>query len=101
MKNSYIILGLCLILGSTASYAQRDEPPYLSPVPKFTFGTTLAERVQQLQDTPLLKRFAASRKRLASGPDRPIYHFVSPESRLSDRNGLSYWRGNWHLFYQA
>ncbi|HLT81930.1 MAG TPA: glycoside hydrolase family 32 protein [Cyclobacteriaceae bacterium] len=101
MKNSYIILGLCLILGSTVSYAQRDEPPYLSPVPKFTFGTTLAEQEQQLKDNPLLKRFAESRKRLASDPYRPIYHFVSPESRLNDPNGLSYWQGNWHLFYQA
>src|SRR5690606_32577495 len=56
---------------------------------------------QQLKDNPLLKRFAESRKRLASDPYRPIYHFVSPESRLNDPNGLCYWQGNWHLFYQA
>src|SRR5690606_25048674 len=28
-------------------------------------------------------------------------HFVSPESTLNDPNGLSYWKGNWHLFYQG
>ncbi|KAB2669799.1 MAG: glycoside hydrolase family 32 protein [Verrucomicrobia bacterium] len=46
-------------------------------------------------------RFAASRKRLASDPYRPGYHFVSPESQLNDPNGLCFWRGRWHLFYQA
>src|SRR5690606_40709182 len=100
-KNLILALGLFLISGSLASYAQRDEPPYLSPVPKFTFARTLAEQEAQLKDNPLLKRFAESRKRQAADPYRPIYHFVSPESRLNDPNGLCYWQGNWHLFYQA
>ena len=32
---------------------------------------------------------------------RPYYHFTSPEYKLNDPNGLSYWQGRWHLFYQA
>jgi beta-fructofuranosidase len=100
-NNLYFALGLCLVFTSIASHAQRDEPPYLSPVPKFTFARTLAEQEAQLKDNPLLKRFAESRKRQAADPYRPIYHFVSPESRLNDPNGLCYWQGNWHLFYQA
>lgn len=38
---------------------------------------------------------------MAEEPHLPNYHFVSPENRLNDSNGLSYWRGKWHLFYQA
>jgi len=38
---------------------------------------------------------------LEKDPHLPIYHFVSPENRLNDPNGLCYWQGRWHLFYQA
>ncbi len=48
-----------------------------------------------------LDRFAESRKHLATDPYRPAYHFVSPERTLNDPNGLCFWRGKWHLFYQA
>lgn len=81
--------------------AQADQPPYISPVPKYSFPNTLTEQVTELKNNPLMKRFAASRKKQASDPYRPFYHFVSPESTMNDPNGLSYWQGNWHLFYQA
>jgi beta-fructofuranosidase len=48
-----------------------------------------------------LDRFAESRRRLAADPWRPLYHFVSPERTLNDPNGLCFWQGKWHLFYQA
>lgn len=80
---------------------QADKPPYISPVPKFTFAKTLAEQEEQLKSNPLMLRFAESRKRLSSDPYRPIYHFVSPESSLNDPNGLCFWQGNWHMFYQG
>ena len=38
---------------------------------------------------------------LSSDPYRPIYHYVNPEGRLNDPNGLCYWQGRYHLFYQA
>jgi beta-fructofuranosidase len=34
-------------------------------------------------------------------PHRPFYHYVNPEHRLNDPNGLCFWQGRWHLFYQA
>lgn len=72
-----------------------------SKVPQYTFSNTLAKQQQELKDNPLLKRFAKSRQELSVDKHRPFYHFISPEGRLNDPNGLSYWKGNWHLFYQA
>jgi len=96
-----ITLVLIILLGYGQSAGQADQPPYLSPVPKLTFANTLPEQEQQLKTNPLVLRFAESRKRQAKDPYRPIYHFVSPESTLNDPNGLSFWQGNWHMFYQG
>jgi beta-fructofuranosidase len=49
----------------------------------------------------ILDRFVQSRAKLAADPHRPLYHFVSPESGLNDPNGLCFWQGRWHLFYQG
>lgn len=81
--------------------AQPDKPPYTSPVPKFSYPTTLQEQEEALKKDELMQRFAASRKKLSTDKYRPIYHFISPESTMNDPNGLCYWQGNWHLFYQA
>ena len=74
---------------------------YTSKVPQFTFANTLEEQEEQLKTNPLVARFKASREKLAQDPHLPLYHFVSPENRLNDPNGLCYWQGRWHLFYQA
>lgn len=100
------IIGLFLsssffILFASKLSAQPNKPPYLSPVPKYTFSKTLPEQENELKNNPLLKRFAASRKKQSTDHYRPLYHFVSPESTLNDPNGLSFWQGNWHMFYQA
>ena len=72
-----------------------------SKVPQYTFADNLSEQEAQLAANPMMARFAQSRRELASDPHRPLYHFVSPESTLNDPNGLCYWQGRWHLFYQG
>jgi len=79
----------------------KPEGPHASPTPKYIFATTLKEQEEQLKSNALLQRFAESREALASDPYRPAHHFVSLESSLNDPNGLSFWQGRWHLFYQA
>ena len=78
-----------------------NNPPARSKAPKYQFADTLPEQEAQLAANPMMARFAESRRELASDRHRPLYHFVSPESTLNDPNGLSFWQGRWHLFYQG
>lgn len=95
------VLAIAGSFGSLRLVAQADHPPYISSVPKYTYASTLDEQEKQIQTDPLVLRFAESRKRQSKDPYRPAYHFVSPESTLNDPNGLCYWQGNWHMFYQG
>ena len=81
--------------------AEKNEHDYTSLVPKYTFADTLEEQRVELDGNPLIRRFAESRKELSGDPFRPIYHYVNPENTLNDPNGLCFWQGQWHLFYQG
>ena len=74
---------------------------YRSRVPSYEFPETLSEQEAVLAANPLLQRMQAARVAVAGDRYRPAYHYVNPESTLNDPNGLCFWRGNWHLFYQG
>ena len=76
-------------------------PDYASRVPRATFPESIEEQEAALAADPLMRRLIASRKAYAGDPHRPAYHYVNPEARLNDPNGLCRWQGRWHLFYQA
>lgn len=76
-------------------------PNRTSLVPHYTFADTLAEQEAQLASNPLMQRLIAARRQYEGDPHRPIYHYVNPENTLNDPNGLCFWQGRWHLFYQA
>lgn len=81
--------------------AKENQPDYTSQVPKYTFADTLEEQEAQLETNLLLQRFVESRKKMLGDPHRPFYHYINPENLLNDPNGLCFWQGRWHLFYQA
>lgn len=96
-------VGLILLAAATSalSAAQPPSTDYRSKVPQYRFSTTLEAQERELRDNPLLQRMNASRRKLAADPHRPLYHYVNPEGMLNDPNGLCFWQGRWHLFYQA
>ncbi len=79
----------------------QPTPNRTSLVPHYTFADTLAEQEAQLSTNPLMRRLIEARQQYANDPHRPIYHYVNPENTLNDPNGLCFWQGRWHLFYQA
>lgn len=95
-----MIVPFTMVLAAATPH-NRDSKSNASPVPKFTFAETLDEQEKQLVDDPLLQRFLESRSKLVHDPHHPLYHFTSPENRLNDPNGLSFWNGKWHMFYQG
>ncbi len=97
MKKSVFLLSSFFIW--VIAVSQSNDK--VSKVPQFNFGATLEEQVKELSANPLLERFEFSRQKLSVDKHRPIYHFINPEGPLNDPNGLCYWKGNWHLFYQA
>lgn len=104
MKNSIvlsIVTFLIILSSSQSSKGQSNTVDNTSKVPKYIFSTTLAQQEEELKSNPLMLRLIESRKKLSGDKYRPIYHYVNPEGTLNDPNGLSYWQGNWHLFYQA
>ena len=48
-----------------------------------------------------MQRLLEARRSYAGDPHRPIYHYINPEANLNDPNGLCFWQGRYHLFYQA
>ena len=81
--------------------AMDSQERFPSKVPKRNYASTKDEQLRQLRSDGLLQRFAGSREKLSSDRYRPLYHYVNPESTLNDPNGLCYWQGQYHLFYQA
>ena len=47
-----------------------------------------------------LKNLSENRKIYSSEYMRPKYHFYAAKGKMNDPNGLCFWNGNWHLFYQ-
>lgn len=64
------------------------------------YPDTLDEQLCALDSDAALQAFADARRRLSSDPYRPAYHFSPPQNVMNDPNGLCFWQGRWHLFYQ-
>lgn len=59
------------------------------------------EQAEALAKDDALRRYKSLRDQKSGDRYRPSYHFVNPENTMNDPNGLCYWQGRWHLFYQS
>ena len=99
IRKSLFLMAFTLSLANLSG--QTASTNFKSKVPKFTFSNDLSSQEEELKNNPLVLRMNESRKQLSADKWRPIYHYVNPEGNLNDPNGLCFWQGNWHLFYQG
>ena len=45
-------------------------------------------------------RYVSQVFRVQQDPRHPAFHFAPPANWMNDPNGLAYWKGKYHLFYQ-
>ncbi len=92
---------LFILLAMNITNLSAQEQDNKSKVESYTFSNTLTEQERELANNPMLKYYEEMRAETVSDPLRPIFHYVNPEGKLNDPNGLCFWQGQWHLFYQA
>jgi len=69
-------------------------------IEKKVYPEDLDEQLEALKDDGLMKLLQDLRQDAAINRYRPIYHFAA-FNWIGDPNGLCYWQGNYHCFYQG
>ena len=71
-----------------------------SKQPYFVFSNDEAEQREQLKSNELMEQYRKFREDNKDDLFNPSYHFWSPDGRINDPNGLCFWNGKYHIFYQ-
>ena len=69
-------------------------------IDKKQYPDNLDEQLTALEDDELMKLYRELRQKAAANRYRPIYHFTA-FNWIGDPNGLCYWQGKYHCFYQG
>lgn len=96
----YTLTGIFVLSLSSFNLYTHESKFQASKMPQRTYSNTLDIQLKELVNDSMMIFLRESRENLKNDPYRPIYHLSSPESILHDPNGLCYWNGRWHLFYQ-
>ncbi|MBP3334079.1 MAG: glycoside hydrolase family 32 protein [Clostridia bacterium] len=71
-----------------------------SKLPFIIWPETEDEQKIALENSEQLAEFREYRKKIRNHPYTPYYHFCSPNGNLNDPNGICYYNGKYHMFYQ-
>lgn len=80
---------------------ENYEKKFESNIPQESYPYDEAEQKEALKESRQLKEFTDYRKKMKDHPYMPSYHFWAPDGKINDPNGLCFWKGRYHLFYQA
>ena len=69
-------------------------------IEKKQYPDNLDEQLTALEDDGLMRLYRELRQKAAANRYRPIYHFTA-FNWIGDPNGLCYWQGKYHCFYQG
>ena len=104
MKRLLLLLITTLVSSIPMLSQTQSEVNFRSKVEHYRFSDDERTQLEELAGNPMMEYYARSRKDFADKDKyktRPIFHFTIPENHLNDPNGLCFWKGNWHMFYQA
>lgn len=71
-----------------------------STQPYFVFSDNEKEQREQLKINELMEQYRKFRENNKDDLFNPSYHFWAPDGRINDPNGLCFWGGKYHIFYQ-
>lgn len=77
-----------------------QKMPYRDHKTLTRFSSDVPTALQQLQQSQEMQVFSRNRAEKKAEKFHPFYHYVASTGHLHDPNGLCFWQGNWHLFYQ-
>ena len=69
-------------------------------IEKKRYPDKIEEQLSALKNDGLMKLYQELRRDAAQNRYRPIYHFTA-FNWIGDPNGLCYWPGKYHCFYQG